>query len=410
MHSWRDLEAEPLGWVSAAPNIRDRSPPIGCCHTLVGLNDTYLILFGGASSFEISNAVHVFDLNTQKWRRQNTTHGDMVAPRIGHSAVVLNQKMIVYGGQDSLSPLIYRDVLELDLAEWKWSFVHHALPDPEGPGTRRMHSAQLVGCRMYVFFGSPSGVEYPFWYLDLTNYKWHVVLPIGGPLEELQKSLCGCSSAVDGAVVYLFGGHLSAGGALSIGTDHNYQSILYRYDTVTNLMTVVNYGFVPPAPLPRYTSTMAIFRGKLYLFGGDANNYFGLRYFNDLWVISLSNDGVNSADREPEWQCIVPASHTPSPRSGCSYAMVRSSLYIMGGESVAAGSYRTSYLSELLCLPLGRSYNMTLRDAMTHWLASRQLRPPARHLPASMVLQNHRWRYRSLPPHLQRLVGRYQYI
>lgn len=85
-------------------------------------------IWGGSDDDEAFNDLFCFDTNTHIWSKPIVS-GTLPAPRIGHSACVINGSMYIFGGfgehsQSELSPQFYQDVHQLDLKSLKWSCVH----------------------------------------------------------------------------------------------------------------------------------------------------------------------------------------------------------------------------------------------------------------------------------------------
>ncbi|KAG5479945.1 hypothetical protein LSCM1_06363 [Leishmania martiniquensis] len=369
--------ALPFGWlcggsVSRSSIVSPVTPPPGCCHSLVHYQDRYLILFGGGSLAHFANDVYVYDMDSRRWSRRAPENSDMVPPRLAHSSVIHGDKMIVYGGQDLCSPVVYDDVLELDLLTWRWSVLHHAQACPEGPGARLLHSAHTVGSRMYVLMGTPAVPgETPLWYLDLHTSMWHHLRPAvshdGGSATEsgAMLPLCGCSSAVSGDCIYLFGGYVAEDGERSPLSHREYVNTLFEYNTRLNTWRSVRLHPFAPRPAARYAASLAMHDGYVYLFGGDANEPDVSLYFGDLWRIRVQD--------EPATWCKVNVAGAlcPSARSGCAYTCARSSLFIVGGElPVGDASIPWLYAADLFQLPLGYCGQLTLRAAAARWLGT----------------------------------------
>lgn len=69
-------------------------------HSCVVHNDS-LVVFGGIQgslgSYNVYNDTHVFDLATKTWRELETV-GDVPAGREGHASWVIDDYMFIYGG------------------------------------------------------------------------------------------------------------------------------------------------------------------------------------------------------------------------------------------------------------------------------------------------------------------------
>ncbi|CAD2215302.1 Galactose oxidase, central domain/Kelch motif containing protein, putative [Angomonas deanei] len=340
-------------------DTRGDMPPSGCCHSLVNYKDKYLIMFGGGSSQALSNHVYVFDLETEQWTLVETQNSEVVQPRLSHSAVIYGDKMIVYGGQDLHNPIIYGDLLELDLQTWTWTNLGDVPSEPHGPGERRLHSAHVYGDRMYVVLGDP-GWNTPVWYLDLRDYTWHAVPVKGEALRNRRLSLSGHSSFAEGKHLYFFGGY-----SLLHSNRVLYSNALYKMDLEDGVLEEVELSSLvrPPA---RYSAALVVYDGRLYLFGGDANHDSVAVYYNDFWRIDLTC--AHPCWEEVRQRSIHRDACYPSARSGHASCLAKNALYIMGGELPTRDDIHYSHA--LFRYPLGLSMHLTLKENALRALTS----------------------------------------
>jgi len=129
--------------------------PFGNLHTTcVNYATKEVILFGGKSN-RYSNTTFVFSSDTLKWKKIETK-GSTPSPRYGHSAVIYNNKMYVFGGYDNEGGKcndLY--VLSLDTKEWAMVKMSGA---PNWPEAKYNHQATVMAVNdkdyMVVFGGS----------------------------------------------------------------------------------------------------------------------------------------------------------------------------------------------------------------------------------------------------------------
>uniref|UniRef100_A0A0K8SDJ2 Host cell factor Kelch-repeats domain-containing protein n=1 Tax=Lygus hesperus TaxID=30085 RepID=A0A0K8SDJ2_LYGHE len=164
-----ELQASRWEWKRLRPRAPRFSPPpcprLGHSFTIIG-NKVYL--FGGLASdsedgkSNTSSAVSVRYLNdlytlelrpngVTQWEMPHT-YGIAPPPRESHTAVAHtdslgNSKLIIYGG---MSGCRLGDLWILDINSMTWN-----KPDVDGPAPlpRSLHSANVIGDRMYVFGG-----------------------------------------------------------------------------------------------------------------------------------------------------------------------------------------------------------------------------------------------------------------
>lgn len=355
-------------------------PAPSCCLSMVCWEERYLVVFGGGAYANVWNnaeraysEVVVLDLDTHGWFRPDVKNADIGGPRFSHTAVVYKNRMIVLGGMTVGSNYGYlNDLVELDLTSWTWSRVHDVPEEPDGPGERQMHSAHVVGNRMYVIMGRPRHASTKVvWYLDLDTYTWHST-----PCQSHRQlfnhpvfSLVGHGAAVEGPYLYLFGGYSNVFSRPVMDHVKVYSSALYRYDFRTdNWEELCSGGSIRPPG--RYSCAMAVRNGVVFVFGGDASQ--STVYFDDFWTIDTKEDA-------PAWKEVCrrisrggpPDSARPSARSGSAYVTTRGALYILGGELplTNVNSSLVSYTNELYRYPLALTFEVPLAVDCARWLS-----------------------------------------
>ena len=101
------------------PNCEGNPPSPRESHTATVVGDDRLVIFGGSGEGEGNylNDVHVLDLKTMKWTSPEVK-GDLPAPRDSHTAVAIENKLFVYGGDCGDRYHGEVDVLDLDTLTW----------------------------------------------------------------------------------------------------------------------------------------------------------------------------------------------------------------------------------------------------------------------------------------------------
>ncbi|KAF9286442.1 hypothetical protein BGZ68_002914 [Mortierella alpina] len=146
-----------------------------CLNFPAGLNT--MVIFGGSDqSSPAFNTVHTFDLKLEVWRLAipvtEGIGGSVPSARKGHTAVCLNNTMIVYGGGPD-GPLD-DDVWVLDATKPQWTWNRKTTNKQAGPGPRTGHSALLNGTNMLVWggYGSPLPGDTNIYILDTVAWQW----------------------------------------------------------------------------------------------------------------------------------------------------------------------------------------------------------------------------------------------
>lgn len=123
-------------WELVEPLNNFKPPPLTNHSMSIHKNKIYV--FGGVYNNEkVSNDLWCFDTLINKWL-QLTTTGDLPLPVNEHSAVIVGDRLYVYGGND-FSGAIYDSLYSLDLHTLKWSKLSKDL-SLNGPGPRCGHS------------------------------------------------------------------------------------------------------------------------------------------------------------------------------------------------------------------------------------------------------------------------------
>ncbi|XP_032824252.1 F-box only protein 42 [Petromyzon marinus] len=172
---WR-LDLNSKEWIRPLASGSYPSPKAGA--TLVVHGDL-LVLFGGwtrPSPYPLHqperffDEIHTYSPSKNWWNCVVTTQGP--PPMAGHSASVIGNKMIVFGGSLG-SRQMNNEVWVLDLEQWAWSrpAVTGTKPQPRGGQSQIVLDDQTIlilgGC------GGPNAVFKDAWLLLLDVQPWH---------------------------------------------------------------------------------------------------------------------------------------------------------------------------------------------------------------------------------------------
>ncbi|GJJ75628.1 hypothetical protein EMPS_07986 [Entomortierella parvispora] len=166
------LDESTFSWTSIA------NGPSLMYHTmcrLTGLNT--MAIFGGSDQNSPAyNTVHTFDLTLETWTLAIPVNpgvgGSVPSARKGHTAVCLNNTMIVYGGGPDAP--IDDDVWVMDASQPQWVWNRMTTNKIMGPGPRTGHSALLNGTNMLVWggYGAPQANDTNIYILDTLAWQW----------------------------------------------------------------------------------------------------------------------------------------------------------------------------------------------------------------------------------------------
>jgi len=184
-----------------------------------------------------TDEVQVYDLQTQKWSMASP----LPNPRGGHAAVVLDDKIHVFGGGNSVSTLA--DHSEYDPATNTW---RELAPLPRAEGSP---AAVVVARKIYVIGGRSGSSDFGDVYIyDAESNTWST-----GPAIE-PRGTAGAVAYCGG--IYLFGGESQA-------KRKNLDSVL-RLDLERNV-----WESVTAMPTARKFARAVLFLDAVYIVGGS---------------------------------------------------------------------------------------------------------------------------------------------
>jgi Kelch motif protein len=240
---------------------------------------------------EYSSHLKSFDLKTYTWTHLKSLPSE---GRCGHSAVIWNDAMYVYGGFNGLT--YFDDMYRYEFATNSWSKIC-ALGSPSSAGKRNGHTAVVHDNSMYVIGGNPERRS-EVYIFDFLKHTWSkIVDPAVVPYKQ------GTGTAYHTSVlykdhIYTVGGFYSNGNApLNIK--------LWKFDPATHHwegVTTIN----PPKERGGHGATLI--GSELYIFGGCESTCYNI--FNDMWKVNLET-GL--------WTMVMPDKNTlgPSPLNSC---------------------------------------------------------------------------------------------
>jgi Galactose oxidase, central domain/Kelch motif len=157
------------------PKIQGNPPQPRYGHSAI-LYQNSMIIFGGErnDTYETLSDVHLLDLETWTWTQPEIS-GEIPDSRSFHTAVLFQEKMLVWGGYKEAKDggYIFTDLAVhiLNLKTWQWSQV---TPNGTPPKPRSHHSLALFEDKLFIDGGS-----YDIYFalddihlLDLTQMCW----------------------------------------------------------------------------------------------------------------------------------------------------------------------------------------------------------------------------------------------
>ena len=205
--------------------------------------------YGGYSDYYYKD-LREYDPTTRIWKKK----ADAPTIRYGHAAVVLNDKMYVFGGSDGKS--YTNDVLEYDPSVDTWAHKTYS------PMTGSQLSAVVIKDKIYLYGFNYNNYTVELWEYNPSTDKWSKKKV--GPYGSGQKTV-----VMDGKM-YIFGGALDGG----------YTNSLWEYnpetDTWTKRMSGTN---------GRSGVALVAMNGRIYIHGGFDGSEVPLK---DFWEYSLN--------------------------------------------------------------------------------------------------------------------------
>eukprot|EP00756_Hemistasia_phaeocysticola_P043115 Hpha_TRINITY_DN17008_c0_g1::TRINITY_DN17008_c0_g1_i1::g.166960::m.166960 len=203
--------------------------------------------------------------------------GSAPCPRFGHTAVVHKDLMIVYGGRDAKC---YDDVWAYCFVTKRWRHIKPTQPESDRPRARAGHTAVVYNGAMYLFGGVAEAEPgshtlwlNDFWMLDLNSWRWSEVRSRGVGRPDKRK---GHTAVVHKRSMFVFGG----------GQDETRMNRdLWEFNFATSKW--IERHFTGHEPQERMYHVSAVGHGgRLLVFGGRAQTSTG--FLNDLFEVDLS--------------------------------------------------------------------------------------------------------------------------
>ena len=217
-------------------------------HTAVVYNNR-MYVYAGSYDGGTYNTMRIYDFATETWTGNGYGDDDVDTARWGHSAVVYNGKMYVYGGIDGSSTLL--NTLRIyDFSTKTWSAGATDV-------ARMTHSAVVYNGKMYIFGGDTgSGAVATMRVYDIASNTWSDGTTDGTNTRNDHKAV------VYNNMMYVFGGY----------NDIDDLATMRSYDFASSAWSAVTGG--DDTGYERVGYAEGLYNNKWYVFGGlDDDGY-----------------------------------------------------------------------------------------------------------------------------------------
>lgn len=261
------LDTEMFRWRSlSVPSVEDpqyyETPYQRYGHTAVVHSGKAYVWGGRNDSDGASSVLHEFDPATNRWARVKVS-GLVPPSRDGHSACVIGDEMIVFGGFEEEFQRFSQETFIFNFKTRIWREIKAW---GTAPPWRDFHTATAIGSRMYIFggrsdqlgqFHSNREIYYDkVKYLDLEDMAWHEPQVFGNPPTGRRSH----SAWSYNGKLYIFGGYS--------GMVNQHFDTIYEYNPVSSVWRVI--ATAGKGPKPRRRQCCVVCKDKMFLFGGTA--------------------------------------------------------------------------------------------------------------------------------------------
>jgi len=190
------------GLWSAEPVNNGTVPPIRTISSAVVSPSGTIVVFGGSqgATGTYFNDLNEYNLVTHNWDALPNVNPPPI--RSGHSAVVYNGKMYIFGGRSGTT-IVYNDLWAYDFTSQTWANVSTT---GTVPIARSSHTASLTSSGTWIIFGGGSAAANTqfndIYYLNLNTFVWTTPTTTNNPPPREYHS----AVITPSNIVYIFGG------------------------------------------------------------------------------------------------------------------------------------------------------------------------------------------------------------
>ena len=250
------------------------------------LNDKSMIIFGGHHPQRTLSNLYSLDFTTLTWSKIEIV-GNPPPARDSHSAILYdNTDMIIFGGNGTSN--ILNDLWSFNLKDKKWNKI---TSEGKEPGPVSGHFSLLLNNRYMIIYGGindKNEINKDIFVYDIDINKWSKY-----EIEEkYNKYKYGQSHCVIDDIMYLFGGKNI--------NNKEYSSELYtlKFDVKKDSKPNINLSLIKTVndlrPKERAFHTCVSYKKKLLIIvGGETKDKESL---DDIWIYNIKNKEFTQVD------------------------------------------------------------------------------------------------------------------
>ena len=258
----------------------------------------------GLPGLHVERSQHIVDQSTTLWEEIRTANHHP-SRRSYHSAVMWNEKLVIYGGQDlregPQTGMWSIEIGQFDQSDWEELKISETAP-------LCRHSAIVKNDQMYIFGGSDGSQEFNRTLVfNLKTLACRSILPENNACPPPLDSHSACLYE-DGTAAWMvvFGGFAAGERSSSVYT-LNLASEKWKQAQTSR------------GPEGRSNQSAVIYKDHMYIFGGTSEEGEKLC---DLWKLDL---------RTYHWEQVDCSGEVPSGRSGHSAVLYGDVMIVFGG-------------------------------------------------------------------------------
>lgn len=268
-----------------------------------------IIVFGGMLEYQVyTNDLYTLKINDWHWTKVTNAIGEPPRARIGHSFTAVDENRVyMFGGiinvskhpRKTLSPRYTNDLFILHTYT-KNKFAWEELVIPNGPRGRESHSAVFyhnknLNQKNLIIFGGMNGSRLnDLWFLNVDDLIWQQFDVLGIPPEP--RSLH--TASLIGSRMFIFGGWIKDPSFVEESEDDGLNYISTNSLSLLDLdsMEWNSFELGDHYPPPRAGHCAVATYNRIYIFSGRSTYRYkkneALPCLDDFWFLEISSPSI----------------------------------------------------------------------------------------------------------------------